>query len=53
MKGQYLGILQTTEVVFSIILAIIMFSEIPSFIVLVGGILLMMGYFIIGIKETK
>lgn len=48
--GQYMGILQTTEVLIPIILGVIIFSEIPSFITLLGGILLITGNSIIILK---
>lgn len=53
VPGQYIGILQTTEAIVPIILGIIIFAEIPSITVIVGGILLLIGYVLIAIKELK
>lgn len=53
IHGQYIGILQTTEVIVPIILGIIIFSEIPYFITIIGGILLITGNLIIVLKESK
>ena len=51
--GQHIGILQTSEAIVPIVLGIIIFSEIPSLIVIIGGLLLILGYIIIGLKESK
>lgn len=53
VKGQYIGILQTSEVIFSILLAFILFSEIPSLNTVFGGILLVAGYVIVAMNQAK
>ena len=53
VPGQYIGILQTTEAIVPIILSAIIFSEMPSSIVVIGGILLIAGYLSIALKEFK
>lgn len=49
VNGQYIGILQTSEVIFSILLGFAFFHEIPSLLTIFGGILLVAGYAIIAI----
>lgn len=53
IRGQYIGILQTSEATVPIILGIILFSEIPSLLTIIGGLSLLLGYIIIGIKGSK
>jgi len=53
ISGQYVGILQTTEVIVPIILGAILFSEIPSLLVILGGLLLILGYLLICLKVTR
>ena len=53
IPGQYAGILHTTEIPVSILLALFFFGEIPSVKVILGGGLLVLGYVLIGVKEMK
>ena len=53
IHGQYVGVLMTTEVLVSILLGVLLFSEIPSPIVVVGGILLIIGYALIFLKARS
>ena len=53
IPGQYVGILQTTEVIVPIVLGVLLFSEVPSPLVIIGGLLLIFGYIIIGFKESE
>ena len=50
---QYIGILQTSESIIPIILGAILFLEIPSSRVIVGGFLLIIGYLIILLKSAS
>lgn len=51
--SQYIGILQTTESIVPIILGAVVFLEIPSLKVVVGGLLLILGYVIILFKDAS
>ncbi len=53
VPGQYIGILQTSEAIVPIVLGIMLFSEIPSFVVVLGGLFLVSGYIVIALKESK
>ena len=46
ISGQHIGILLTSEIVVPIILGAILFSEVPLPVVIIGGVLLVAGYFI-------
>lgn len=49
---QYIGILQTAESIVPIILGVVLFFEIPSIKVVIGGMLLILGYVLILFKNT-
>ena len=53
VSGQYIGILQTSEVLVPILLGIFLFSEIPPLLVVIGGILLILSYVLTYFKESK
>ncbi len=52
-RTQYVGVLQTSEFLVPIVLAAILFKEVPSLLVLSGGLLLMAGYFLILVKSSS
>ena len=53
VRRQYVGVLQTTEVLSSIILGIVILSELPGLSTLLGGALLIGGYIIVALSEFR